>query len=127
MFIFLLNLANFAQDKEIKSFSLDEVIDQALKNNLDLQIEMTNPEIAKALWDKSAAIFIPTLSLDFSRASNTTPSSNIFTGADVEKSDSATLAFTLSQNLLFGGNLNVSLDNSRNSTNNALQPDQPPL
>lgn len=118
VFFFLLNMTNFAQDQEIKSFSLDQVIEQALKNNLDLQIEMTNPEISKAMWDKSAAIFIPTLSLDFSRGSNTTPSSNIFNGADILRSDSGTLAFTLSQNLLFGGSLSVGLENSRNSSNN---------
>jgi outer membrane protein TolC len=97
--------------------TLDEVINQALKNNLDLQIEMTNPEIFRALRNKSGAIFFPTLAVDFSRGSTTTPSSNIFTGADVAKADSGALAFTLSQNLLFGGSLSVSLDNSRNSTN----------
>jgi outer membrane protein TolC len=122
--IFYLGLAllvisslGLAQDKVVQSMTLDEVINQALKNNLDLQIEMTNPEIFRALRNKSTAIFFPTLAVDFNRASTTTPSSNIFTGADVAKADSGTLAFTLSQNLLFGGSLSVSLDNSRNATN----------
>ena len=106
-----------AQDPPIKSLTLDDVIAQALKNNLDLQIEMSNPEISQALLNKSRAIFIPTLALDFSRGSNTTPSSSVFTGADVEKADASTLGFTLSQRLLIGGSVNVSLDNSRNSTN----------
>jgi outer membrane protein TolC len=78
---------------------------------------MTNPEISQALWDKSSAIFIPTLTVDFSRGSTTTPSSSIFTGADIEKADSGTLGFTLSQDLLFGGSFSVGLDNSRNATN----------
>jgi outer membrane protein len=122
--IFYLGLAlivisslGLAQDKVVQSMTLDEVINQALKNNLDLQIEMTNPEIFRALRSKSTAIFFPTLAVDFNRASTTTPSSNIFTGADVAKADSGTLAFTLSQNLLFGGSLSVTLDNSRNATN----------
>jgi len=117
MFVFMLNLPNLAQDRESKSLSLDEVIEQALKNNLDLQIEMSNPEISRAILDKNSAIFIPTLTLDFSRGSNTTPSSSIFTGADIEKADSGALALTLSQRLLLGGSLNIQLDNSRNSTN----------
>jgi outer membrane protein TolC len=114
---FSLILPSLAQEQQIKSLTLAEVIAQTLKNNLDLQIEMSNPEIAKALWDKSKAIFIPTLSLDFSRGSNTTPSSSIFTGADIEKADSAALGFTLSQKLMLGGSLGITVDNSRNSTN----------
>ena len=106
-----------AQNQDIHSMTLEEAINQALKNNLDLQIEMTNPEISRALWRKSTSIFIPTLEIGFNRASTTTPSSSIFTGADIEKADSGSLNFTLAQNLLLGGNFSVSLQNSRNSTN----------
>jgi outer membrane protein len=112
-----MNFPCHSQEQQIKSLSLDEVIQQALKNNLDLQIGMTNPEIAQALWDRSKAIFVPTLSLDFGRGSTSTPSSTVFTGADVERADSGTLGFTLSQKLMIGGSVNVTLDNSRNTTN----------
>ncbi len=117
LFVFSLNLLNFAQERQIKSLTLDEVIEQALKNNLDLQIEMSNPEIAKALWNKSRAIFLPTLSLGFTKTSKTTPSASIITGVDIEKPDSVSFGFNLSQNLPFGGNLGIALQNSRNSTN----------
>ncbi len=112
-----LSLAAPAQVPQTKRLTLGGVIEQALKNNLDLQIEMSNPEIADALWSKNKAIFIPRLSLGFTRGSTSTPSSNIFTGADVEKADSGALTFTLSQRLLTGGTLDVVLDNSRNATN----------
>ena len=117
MFFLSLNLLVSAQEQQIKSLTLAQVIEQTLKNNLDLQIEMSNPEIAKALWNKSKAIFIPTLSLGFTKTSNTTPSASIITGVDIEKPDSLSFGFNLSQNLLFGGNLGISLQNSRNSTN----------
>ncbi len=117
LFVLFLGLLGPAQEQPIKSMTLEDVIDQTLKNNLDLQIEMSNPEISRAQWDKSKAIFIPTLTVDFTRNSTTTPSSSIFTGADVEKADSGSLGLTLSQKLLLGGSLEVSLDNSRNSTN----------
>ncbi|MBN2346578.1 MAG: TolC family protein, partial [Candidatus Aminicenantes bacterium] len=115
--IILLALPGLAQEQKTLALTLEDVIARALKNNLDLQIEMSNPEISQALLDKSSAIFVPTLALDFGRTSTTTPSSSIFTGADVEKADSGTLGFTLTQKLLLGGNLSVTLDNSRNSTN----------
>jgi outer membrane protein TolC len=117
LFMLFLSQLYWAQDQPIKSMTLEEVIDQTLKNNLDLQIEMSNPEISQALWDKSKAIFIPTLTVDFRRGSTTTPSSSIFTGADIEKADSGSLGLTLSQRLLLGGSLEVTLDNSRNTTN----------
>jgi outer membrane protein TolC len=117
LFVFFLSLLNLAQDQEIKSFSLNEVIEQALKNNLDLQIEMTNPEISQALWDKSSAIFIPTLEINFNRGKTTSPSSSIFSGADVDTADTSDLTLTLSQRLILGGSLDVSLRNARYSTN----------
>ena len=128
LLVISLALMNLAQEQQIKSMTLAQVIEQALKNNLDLQIEMSNPEIAKALWDKNTAIFIPTLSLGiYNRASNTTPSSSIFTGADIEKADSGSLGFTLSQNLLFGGNLSSQPGQFPQLDQLAFQPDQPPL
>jgi outer membrane protein TolC len=115
--IIFLNLPNLSQAQQIKSMTLAEVIEQTLKNNLDLQIEMSNPEIAKAFWNKSRAIFIPNLALGFMQTSKTTPSASIITGVNIEKPDSVSFGFTLSQNLLFGGNFDISLQNSRNSTN----------
>jgi outer membrane protein TolC len=117
MAVLLISCLGLAQDKVVQSMTLDDVINQALKNNLDLQIDMTNPEIFRALRNKSTGIFLPSLTVDLSRTSTTSPSSNIFTGADVAKADSGALTFTISQNLLFGGSLSVSLDNSRNSSN----------
>jgi outer membrane protein TolC len=117
LLVISLALMNLAQEPQIKSMTLAQVVEQALKNNLDLQIEISNPEIARALWDKNTAIFVPTFSVNYNLVSNTTPSSSVFTGADVERADSGSLGFSLSQNLLLGGNLGISLDNSRSTTN----------
>ena len=117
LLVISLALMNLAQEPQIKSMTLAQVIEQTLKNNLDLQIEISNPEIARALWDKSRAIFFPTLSLGFTKTSKTTPSASIITGVDIEKPDTFSFGFNLSQNLLFGGNLGIFLQNSRNATN----------
>ncbi len=117
LIILVMGVTGLAQEQPIKSLTLADVIDQTLKNNLDLQIEMSNPEIARALWRKSTSIFIPSLTFGFSNARRSTPNSSKVTGVDIEKPESLGLSFSLLQNTPFGGNLNVSLDNSRNSTN----------
>ena len=98
LIILVMGMTGLAQEQPIKSLTLDDVIDQTLKNNLDLQIEMSNPEIARALWRKSTAIFIPSLTFGFSNARRSTPSSSKVTGVDIEKPESLGLSFSLSQN-----------------------------
>ncbi len=115
--VFLISGAVFALDKDIQSMTLEEVIEQALKNNLDLQIEMTNPQIYRALWRKSTAIFDPNLSLDLSNGENNSPSSSALTGADIETTKNSAFTLGLSQRLPIGGALDVTLRSNRFETN----------
>jgi outer membrane protein TolC len=115
--VLLLSCFGLAQDKDVQSMTLDDVIDQALKNNLDLQIEMTNPEISRAMWSKSRAIFVPILNVNFDSGKNNSPSSSALTGADLETTKTMGLIVGLAQNLPFGGSLDVTLRNNRFSTN----------
>ena len=107
----------FAQDKEVRSMTLDDVIDQALKNNLDLQIEMANPQIYKALWSKSTAIFDPLLNLSFDNGENNSPSSSALTGADIETTKNSAFTVGLSQRIPLGGTIDVTLRGNRFETN----------
>jgi outer membrane protein TolC len=115
--VVLINCVGLAQDKDIQSMTLDEVIDQALKNNLDLQIEMTNPEIYRALWSKSTAIFVPILNVGFDTGENNSPSSSALTGADIETTKNTGLTMGLAQKLPLGGSFDVTLRNNRFATN----------
>ncbi|MBN2399843.1 MAG: TolC family protein [Candidatus Aminicenantes bacterium] len=115
--VFLINGAVFALDKDVQSMTLEEVIEQALKNNLDLQIEMANPQIFRALWRKSTAIFDPGLSLDFSTGENNSPSSSALTGADIETTKNSAFTLGVAQRLPFGGSLDVTLRSNRFETN----------
>ena len=115
--ILLISCFGLAQDKDVQSMTLDEVIEQALKNNLDLQIEMTNPEISRALWSKSTAIFIPILNVNFDTGETNSPSSSALTGADIETTNTLGLTMGLAQNLPLGGSLDVTLRNNRFKTN----------
>ncbi|HSQ35750.1 MAG TPA: TolC family protein [Candidatus Binatia bacterium] len=106
-----------AQNQDIQAMTLDEVIEQALKNNLDLQIEMTNPQISRALWSKSKAIFDPMLNLSYNNDESNSPSSSALTGADIETRKNLGYTVDLAQKLPFGGTFDVSLNNNRFSTN----------
>jgi len=115
--VFLISGAAAAQEKDIQPMTLDEVIDQALKNNLDLQIEMTNPQIYRALWSKSKAIFDPTLNLSYNNSESNSPSSSALTGADIETRKNYGYSVALAQKIPLGGTIDVTLGNNRNSTN----------
>jgi len=115
--VLLIGGAVFAQDKEVQAMTLDEVIDQALKNNLDLQIEMTNPQIYRAMWSKSTAIFDPVLNLSLNSGENNSPSSSALTGADIETTKNSAFTVGLAQKLPTGGTLDVTLRGNRFETN----------
>jgi outer membrane protein TolC len=113
----LISCFGFAQEKDVQSMTLEDVIEQALRNNLDLQIEMSNPEIYQALLKKNRAIFIPTIDLKFGNGENNSPSSSALTGADLETTNSIDLTLGLTQKLPLGGSLDLTLRNNRFSTN----------
>jgi outer membrane protein TolC len=115
--VLLISGAVFAADKDVQSMTLDQVIDQALKNNLDLQIEMTNPQISRALWSKSTAIFDPVLNLSFDNGENNSPSSSALTGADVETTKNTAFTLGLAQKIPLGGTIDVTLRSNRFDTN----------
>lgn len=114
--IFGMNGLHAADETIVQSLSLEEAIATALKNNLDLQIEITNPEISRQMVNKSSAIFVPTFSASLNQTQRNTPSSTQLDGGLLVSSDSASLSFTLSQKIALGGSLSVRLDNSRFST-----------
>jgi len=113
----LFSSLSLAQDNDIQSMTLEEVIQQALKNNLDLQIEMTYPEISRSLLSKSRSIFVPIVNVDFSSGENNSPSSSALTGAEIETTKNTGLTVGLVQKLPTGGSFDVTLRNNRFSTN----------
>ena len=56
------NFFGWAEEQK-KELTLKEAIFHALKNNLDLQIQMTDTEISKKSLKINKAIFIPTLEI----------------------------------------------------------------
>ncbi len=114
--IIFLTPALFCQ--EIKTnLTLDEALAIALKNNLDLQIEIQNPEIYRSLLKKSNALFIPEIKFNFSHSETSTPSSSVLTGATIDTTNSDQLSLIYSQKIPLGGLISLELRNNRYSTN----------
>lgn len=104
------------EDQKFKSFSLEEAINEALKKNLDLRIELTNPEIYAAMLRKNQAIYIPNFSSDFQKSSRKFLSTNIFEGGKVAAILSDTVNATISQTIPLGGTFSASMDFSKSDT-----------
>jgi outer membrane protein TolC len=102
---------------DTQQLSLDAAIVQALENNLDLQIEIANMEKANHYFNISNSGFIPQFTANFSNSETNRPSTDLFSGADVNQSKTSGLELNLSQKLIIGGTFDVSLNNSRNETN----------
>jgi outer membrane protein TolC len=121
--VFLLS----ADENIQKKLSLEDAIFYALKNNLALQVEMTNTEYYWNALKVNKAIFVPTLQVNANSSESNTPSTSAFAGADITTNTNSSLDFIINQNLAFGGNIKFSLENSRFETNSIYSTINPSL
>ncbi len=104
-------------EEQKKEMTLKEAIFHALKNNLDLQIQMTDVTLAHKDLKINKSIFIPTLNLTGSTSESNSPASGALSGADVEQRNSLSLDVGISQRLPWGGTVSFDLSNSRGTNN----------
>lgn len=100
-------------DDNILSLTLEETILQALQNNLDLRIEVTNPRLSREAVRRQGAIFIPNLELNMRQSTFNRPSSSVLDGGELVTTENTNYSATLQQNIALGGQLQISLDNRR--------------
>jgi len=100
-----------------QQMTLKEAIYYALKNNLELQVEMTNTDYFWNSLKVNKAIFIPSFEIGVASSETNSPSTSVFAGADINTVERTSLDFKLSQNLTFGGALEFKLENSRTKSN----------
>jgi outer membrane protein TolC len=110
-----------------KEITLQEGILFALKNNLDLQVEMTNTEYFWNTLKINRSIFVPSFEVTLENSETNSPATSVFAGADVNTSDRTNLNFKLSQTLPIGGTFEVSLQNTRRESNNIYETVNPSL
>lgn len=98
------------EDQKFKSLSLEEAISEALKKNLDLQIELTNPEINAAALRKQQSIYMPTFRSNYVKSSRKYLSTNIFEGGEIASNLSDDMDASIAQKIPFGGTLTATMD-----------------
>lgn len=112
IFLSLSFLAYSQESNEIK-LKLEDAIVDALKNNLDIQVEVINPSLFLEALKRSNALFIPQFTLSGNKLQSTSPASNAIVGAAIDTSDTFRLNSGLSQRLATGGTLQFSVNNTR--------------
>ncbi len=122
---FLLIGGFFTQaEEQTKEMSLKDVIYYALKNNLDLQIQMTDAALSQKTLKINRAIFIPTFEITSNAVENNIPSAGALSGGDIIKTSELALNLKLTQRLPLGGNVDFEVYNERStSTNKWANPD----
>jgi len=97
--------------------SLEECIAKALKNNLNIQAELIDPELAQVSVSQAQEKFIPTLSMNYSRRDENSASYSFLDAEDTVQSLNNRFSTEISQQLPTGGSLNFSLNGSSYDTN----------
>ena len=109
-----------AQRGPVLRLTAREVVDLALRNNLDIAIERFSRELALRRVDGARGYYDPTLSLGATMSSTTTPLTGV-SGGDRIPSDNVDVRSVspgLRQNLFGGGSVSLGLLSTETSTSN---------
>src|SRR4030042_6675402 len=106
--------------KEIP-LTLEDSIVRALKNNLNLAVEVFNPDLADATLARAKEAFLPSLDLNYNGEKNQEPPYWFIQGAGVVKSRLTSYGASVVQILPTGGNVSLSLQGYKSDTNQAFQ------
>jgi HAE1 family hydrophobic/amphiphilic exporter-1 len=112
---------------ELVRLSRDEAVKLAIENNADLAANRFDPAISAERVAAARSAFIPTLSTALQRNSQSTPSSNLFSGDSAIAADFWSGGATIGQLLPWGGTYDVSFNSARTTTSNPLTTFTPSL
>jgi len=122
-FLVLALLGGFAigQEKKDVSLTLEDSIVQALKNNLNVAVEVLNPELASATVSRARQYFMPTFQVDLTGNRYEQLSTGPFQATDkyINKATSSTAS--IAQQIPFGGTLQASLSYDYSRSNQLFQ------
>ncbi|MCX7973028.1 MAG: TolC family protein [Candidatus Aminicenantes bacterium] len=119
--LFPLTMGAQTDSSKILNLTLEEAITRALKNNLQLQIQILNPEISDLAVARAKEKFFPTLSFNFNRRSTVQASYSWLEATDKTMTDSEGYQTQLSQQIPTGGSLGISLNWDRTDTTARFQ------
>jgi outer membrane protein len=125
--LMLLSVVTFGQETtpppagdEPLPVSLKQVIDLALKNNLDITIEKFNPEITDTRVKFEESKFDPFFASVLNQRDNTFPTGSVLVGSQAINTKDFTYNFTWDHKLQTGANYSLIFNNSRIETNQSF-------
>ena len=109
-------ITSFAQQKE-KTLSLEDCILKAMENNLDVAIEVLNPELADISVSRAQERFMPSLSFNYNKRDTNSASYSFLDASDQISTISDSYSAQISQLIPTGGSFSISLDGYKTTTN----------
>jgi outer membrane protein TolC len=100
---------------------LEESILRALRNNLAVQVQVLNPELAIENLSRAKEKFVPSLSMTYNKQDTESASYSWIDASGSVVTRTGTYNFGMSESLPFGGTMNIRLDNSLNDSNQKFQ------
>ena len=110
-----------AQERPAMNLTLEEAIAKALKNNLNVAVEMFTPELAGRNLDRAREAFLPSFKMTYGNNRNENPSYWWLSGSGTNIDSMANYAVSVVEAIPTGGTFSLSLQNYKSETNQAFQ------
>ncbi len=114
--ILFLTAGAWAQKKE-KALSLEDCILKAMENNLNVAVEVLNPELADISVSRAMENFLPSLSFGYSMQNTNSPSISFIEGEEKISADYSDYSASIFQRIPTGGEFSISLESYKNDSN----------
>lgn len=112
---------SFPQEERVLSFSLEDCIVKALKDNLNVAVEVYNPDLADASLAKAKEFFLPRLDVGFGNERTENPSYWWLEQAPVVVRKYNDYSVSLVQQIPTGGNFSLGLTGYKSDTTAGFQ------
>lgn len=109
-----------AQDLNKSQLTLDQAIDMALENNLDIVVSRLSTQVQAENVGVARGAFKPLFSASINTFESQSPANNQLSGALVQETTRSSYNFSWQQQLSFGLGYSVSFDNLQSTTNSAF-------
>jgi outer membrane protein TolC len=112
---------SFSQEEKVLSFSLEDCIVKAMKDNLTLAVEVYNPDLADASLAKAKEFFLPRLDLGYGDERTKNPSYWWLDQAAVVATKHTDYSVSVVQQIPTGGNFSLGLTGYTSNTTAGFQ------
>ena len=112
---------SFSQEEKVLSFSLEDCILKALKDNLTVAVEVYNPDLADASLSRAKEFFLPRLDVSYGNERTENPSYWWLEQADVVVRKYKDYSVSLVQQIPTGGNFSLALTGYKSDTTAGFQ------